>query len=196
MALASAKRVASSTPCLIVFLTPWGGRRCPSALSPAATKPRTSPPSTPALRASRFQPWNLDPCYLARTSNHRPDYNRLFVTTGRTKKEISKNTVSFWLRRVISLAYQLSGKPLPATRPLARETSGIGPSLLFKKNYAVSQVLKAGTWRRHHLHAPLPQGLGTQVPRHLPPVPRGGGSGHGITWPLTPGYLTLTHDTP
>ena len=35
----------------------------------------------------------------------------------------------------------------------------------------------------HHLHVPLPpQGLGTQVPRHLPPGPGGGGSGHGITW--------------
>ena len=179
------------------------------ALSPASwPKPRTSPPSTPALRASRFQPClsqetppngrllcpvRAVKCYLARTSNHRPDCNRLFVATGRTEKEISKNTVSFWLRRIISLAYQLSGKCLPATRPLARETRGITPSLLFKKNYAVSQVLKASS---HHLHAPLPQGLGTQVPRHLPPGSRGGGSGHCITWPRAPEYLTLTHDTP
>ena len=59
------------------------------------------------------------------------------------------NTVSFWLRRVISLAYQLPGKPLPTPSPLAQETRGIAPSLLFKKNYAISQVLKAGAWRRH-----------------------------------------------
>ena len=77
---------------------------------------------------------------------HRPLCRRLFVTTGRTK-----NTVSFWLRRVISLAYQLSGKPLPTASPLARETRGIAPSLLFKKNYAVSQVLKAGTSCPFHL---------------------------------------------
>ena len=87
-------------------------------------------------------------CYLNRTSQHRPRCERLFVTSGRTRKEISKNTVS-WLCKVISLAYQLSGKPLPSPSPLARETRGISPSLLFKKNYAVSQVLKAGTWRRH-----------------------------------------------
>ena len=80
---------------------------------------------------------------------HRSRCERLFITTGRTKKEMSKSTVSFWLRKVISLAYQLSGKPLPSPSPLARETRGIAPSLLFKKNYAVSQVLKAGTWRRH-----------------------------------------------
>ena len=42
----------------------------------------------------------------------------------------------------------------------------------------------------HHLHAPLPKGLVSQVPGHLPPRPRGGGSGHGITWPLAPEYLT------
>ena len=87
--------------------------------------------------------------YLGRTSQLRPRCERLLVTSGRTKKEISKNTVSFWLCKVILLAYQLSGKPLPSRSPLARETRGIAPSLLFKKNYAVSQVLKAGTWRRH-----------------------------------------------
>ena len=47
------------------------------------------------------------------------------------------------------LANRLSGKPLSTPSPLARETRGIAPSLLFKKNYAVSQVLKAGTWRCH-----------------------------------------------
>ena len=87
--------------------------------------------------------------YVASTGQHRPRCERLFVASGCTKKEISKNTVSFWLRQVISLAYQLSGKPFPTPSPLARETHGIAPSFLFKKNYAVSQVLKAGTWRRH-----------------------------------------------
>ena len=88
-------------------------------------------------------------CYLDRTAQRRPQCERLFIATGRTKKEAAKNTVAFWLRKVMSLAYQLSGKPLPSPFPLARETPGIAPSLLFKKSYAVSQVLKAGTGRRH-----------------------------------------------
>ena len=64
-------------------------------------------------------------------------------------KEISKNTVSFWLQKTISQAYQLSGRSIPDLPLRARETRGITPSLLFKKNFAVAQVLKVGTWRRH-----------------------------------------------
>ena len=78
-----------------------------------------------------------------------PRCERLFVTAGRSKKEISKTTVSFWLRKTISRAYELSGTALPVPAPRARETRGIAPSILFRKNFAVDQVLKAGTWRRH-----------------------------------------------
>ena len=88
-------------------------------------------------------------CYLDRTAAHRLLCERLFVTAGRRKKEISKTTVSFWLRKSISCAYQLSGMEQPVPAPRAWETRGIAPSLLFKKNFAVDQVLKAGTWRRH-----------------------------------------------
>ena len=86
--------------------------------------------------------------YLDRTAPHRPRCERFFVTAG-SSKEIAKTTVSFWLRKTISRAYELSEKALPVPAPRARETRGIAPSLLFKKNFAVDQVLKAGTWRRH-----------------------------------------------
>ena len=88
-------------------------------------------------------------CYLACTVLHRSRCERLLVTSGRLKKEISKNTVSFWLQKVISQAYRLSGRPLPGPSPKARETRSVAPSLLFKNYFAVHQVLKAGTWRRH-----------------------------------------------
>ena len=87
--------------------------------------------------------------YLNHTAAHRPRCERLFVTAGRSKKEMSKTTVSFWLRKTISRAYELSGTAQPVPAPRTRETRGIAPSLLFKKNFAVDQVLKAGTWRRH-----------------------------------------------
>ena len=88
-------------------------------------------------------------CYLDRTTAHRLRCERLFVTAERNTKEISKNTVSFWLQKTIFRVYQLSGRSVPDPTPRARETRGIAPSLLFKKNFAVDQVLKAGTWRRH-----------------------------------------------
>ena len=88
-------------------------------------------------------------CYLNRTAAHRPLCEWLFVTAGRSKKEISKTTVSFWLRKTISRAYELSGTEQPVPAPRACETHDIAPSLLFKKNFAVDQVLKEGKWRRH-----------------------------------------------
>ena len=51
-------------------------------------------------------------------------------------------------RQYHALASSLERR-FPCPPPRARETRGIAPSLLLKKNYAVDQVLKAGTWRRH-----------------------------------------------
>ena len=52
---------------------------------------------------------------------HRPLCERLFVAAGHSKKEISKTTVSFWLRKSISRAYQLSGMEQPVPAPRAQE---------------------------------------------------------------------------
>ena len=123
---------------------------------PSSLAPRFEGFSVPALTNARKNrngrllcPVRAVKVYLYRTAPHRPRCERLFVTAGRSKKEISKTTVSFWLRKTISRAYELSGTALPVPAPRARETSGIAPSILFRKNFAVDQVLKAGTWRRH-----------------------------------------------
>ena len=134
-------------------------------LSPSSwPKPKTSPPSARGSRVSRYQPYLSratlpmgDSCVRCEQSsvtwpallNIVRDASGYSSPRDVPNKEISKNTVSFWLRKVISLAYQLSGKALLAPSPLARETRGIAPSLFFKKNYTVNQVLKVGTWRRH-----------------------------------------------
>ena len=123
---------------------------------PSSLAPRFEGFSVPALTNARRNrngrllcPVRAVKVYLDRTAPHRPRCERLFVTAGRSKKEISKTTVSFWLRKTISRAYELSGTALPVPAPRARETRGIAPSILFRKNFAVDQVLKAGTWRRH-----------------------------------------------
>ena len=123
---------------------------------PSSLAPRFEGFSVPALpntqknRNGRLLcPVRAVKVYLDRTASHRPRCERLFVTAGHSKKEIAKTTVSFWLRKTISRAYELSGTALPVPAPQARETRGIAPSILFRKNFAVDQVLKAGTWRRH-----------------------------------------------
>ena len=120
---------------------------------PSSLAPRFEGITVPALPNSRnnrngrlLYPVRAVRCYLDRTAAHRPRCERLFVTAGRSKKEISKTTVSFWLWKSVSRAYQLSGMEQPVPAPRARETRGIAPSLLFKKNFAVDQVLMAGTW--------------------------------------------------
>ena len=123
---------------------------------PSSLAPRFEGFTVPALPNARKNrngrllcPVRAVKVYLDRTASHRPRCQRLFVTAGRSKKEIAKTTVSFWLRKTISLAYELSGTALPLPAPRAREMRGIAPSILFRKNFAVDQVLKAGTWRRH-----------------------------------------------
>ena len=123
---------------------------------PSSLAPRFEGFTVPALTNARKNrngrllcPVRAVKVYLDRTAPHHPRCERLFVTAGRSKKEISKTTVSFWLRKTISRAYELSGTALPVPAPRARETRGIAPSILFRKNFAVDQVLKAGTWRRH-----------------------------------------------
>ena len=132
----------------------------PSSLAPQFEG--FSVPALPNARKNRngrlLCPVRAVKVYLDRTASHRPRCERLFVTAGRSKKEIVKTTVSFWLRKTISRAYELSGTALPVPAPRARETRGIAPSILFRKNFAVDQVLKAGTWHRHTTFTSLPEG--------------------------------------
>ena len=155
----------SSTLCRIESLIPGTGVRFPLFLSLVLwPRLRIPLPLLLGLKALQYRPYQTreriamgDYCVLCGQSRFTStallhivrDLNRLFVTAGRSKKEIAKTTVSFWLRKTISRAYELSGTALPVPAPRAREMRGIAPSILFRKNFAVDQVLKAGTWRRH-----------------------------------------------
>ena len=82
---------------------------------PSSLAPRFEGFTVPALTNARKNrngrllcPVRAVKVYLDRTAPHRPRCERLFVTAGRSKKEISKTTVSFWLRKTISRAYELS----------------------------------------------------------------------------------------
>ena len=69
------------------------------------------------------------------------------ISTFQRKKRVSYNTHSFWLRSVINHAYtSASDEDCRARWVKAHEVWRIATSLLFRRNYAVHQVLKAGTW--------------------------------------------------
>ena len=85
--------------------------------------------------------------YLRRTRGFRPELPRLFLTTGFKRKVVSRNTLSFWLREVIRRAYRSSDQELPL-RIRPHELRAIAPSVAFKRNFAVGQVMRAGVWSR------------------------------------------------
>ena len=130
--------LVSSTLCRIVSLIPGAGLRSPFLSSQASWQRLGIPlPLLLGLRALQYRPLPnarknrngrlLCPvrairCYLNRTAAHRPRCERLFVTAGRSKKEISKTTVSFWLQKTISRAYELSGSEQLVPAPRTRET--------------------------------------------------------------------------
>ena len=85
--------------------------------------------------------------YLTRMEQYRPGIEGLFVSTGRRKKWVSRNTISFWLRLVITLAHECaSEEDCRSLRVRAHEVRKEVTPLLFKRNCAVHHVLKAGTW--------------------------------------------------
>ena len=98
------------------------------------------------MRTRCYSPVRTLWCYLKRTRHLRPECRRLFVSTGRIKKEVSKNTISFWLRETIRKAYASEPGVVLPSRVRAHEVRGIAPSLSFKKNFSVEQVLRAGVW--------------------------------------------------
>ena len=74
-------------------------------------------PNARNIRNGRLCPVQAVRRYLDRTAAHRPRCQQLFVTAGHSKKEISKTNVSFWLRKTVLRAYQLSGTEQPVPAP-------------------------------------------------------------------------------
>ena len=165
LALASAKRIGElhALSYCVSHSRDWGEASfvfvpgfVAKTQDPSSQDPRFDSFTIPALPKASDNPNGRLLCpvravklYLRRTAPHRPACERLFLTTGPNPKEIAKNTISFWLRKTIARAYELAGRSLPVPAPRARETRGIAPSLLYRKNFALPQVLSAGMWRRH-----------------------------------------------
>ena len=134
LALARLSGLVNFTPFHIVSLTPGTGARFPSpSLQVLWQRRRIPPPLLLSFRDLLYRPYQMRAqiamgdlcpvravrCYLDRTAAHHLRCERLFVTAGRSMKEIARNTVSFWLRKTISRVYQLSGRSVLDPPPRA-----------------------------------------------------------------------------
>ena len=69
--------------------------------------------------------------YLTRTEQYRPGIEGLFISTGRRKKWVSCNTISFWLLSVITLAYvSASEEDCRSLRVRAHEVRKVATSVV------------------------------------------------------------------
>ena len=85
--------------------------------------------------------------YLFRTEQYHPGIESLFILMGRQKILVSRNTISFWLRSVITLAHASAlEEDCRSLRVRAHEVRKVAMSLLFERNCTVHQVLKTGNW--------------------------------------------------
>ena len=81
--------------------------------------------------------------YLLRARSLSPGRHRLFVSPRRPTRLLSKNTVSFFLREVISAA----GAARPQVGSLrAHEVRSVSTSVAFHRTWSVSSVLESATW--------------------------------------------------
>ena len=89
--------------------------------------------------------------YLKITKKARPDCSRLFVSSHKNvKKTISKNTISYWIRKVITDSYRHSQeRDIDQAQVKAHEVRAIATSLLFKRNSSLKDVIDAASWRSH-----------------------------------------------
>ena len=74
----------------------------------------------------------------------------------RIMKELSRITLFFWLRAAISKAYGTSSEGgCTVVKMKVHEVRSTGAPILFKKNFGIHWVLRAGTWTSESIFTPL-----------------------------------------
>ena len=87
--------------------------------------------------------------YLRLTEYLRPRPRTLFVSPSCPSRALSKNALSFFIRRVI-IDSRAAGE---GVSPRAHSVRGVSTSVLFMRNWSVSRVLEAATWRSNPVFA-------------------------------------------
>ena len=87
--------------------------------------------------------------YINKTKGLLPHPRTLFVSPRNPSRPLSKNAISYFLREVISQAPGSEASPGPSARPRAHSIRAMATSVAFLRNYSVSAILEAATWKSH-----------------------------------------------
>lgn len=86
--------------------------------------------------------------YVRRTKEIRGDRTRLFLPIREGKLDISAQTISSWLRSVITGAYaDISPQAAKILRIRAHEIRAVSASVAFQRNCALRDIIRAVGWR-------------------------------------------------
>ena len=89
--------------------------------------------------------------YLERTKEIRQSRKRLLIAYKKSYlQDISKNTISGWIKKAIILAYNSSSEEQRTLVGVkAHDVRGMAASLALMKNTSIDAVLEACTWKSH-----------------------------------------------
>ena len=80
-------------------------------------------------------------CYLHRTQASRGQRKRLFLPLGNKPGEITKNSISYWLKSAILRSYDGAGLPAPTwARP--HELRAVAASMALHSNISVQNIVQ------------------------------------------------------
>ena len=124
---------------------------------PTVIRPVVIPALKPHLDSSLIQDRSLCPVralkyYLDRTKDLRKNKNLLFVAIkeGFTR-DISRATISSWLKQTILLAYEKSDSEThQLCQVKAHDVRSMAASLAFKGGVSLSEILEACFWKSHN----------------------------------------------
>ena len=124
---------------------------------PACVQPVVIPALAPGLDLDLLEDRSLCPVralriYLDRTKDSRKDKNLLFISMKKGfRKDISKSTVSHWIKDTIKTCYTLAdNETLQVSRVKAHDVRALSASLAFKGGIPLEQILSACYWRSHN----------------------------------------------
>ena len=86
--------------------------------------------------------------YIERTKGIRGIRKRLFITTQRSRKELHKNTLSGWIKKLLKFCYRHPGKKaIELSGTGSHEIRRIASTLVFRGVVSTEDLLRVGSWK-------------------------------------------------